>query len=105
MRYDRCCAYFSSSVLAAAASGFGAFIQRILDGAITTKPALRLLVNEELAEPDVRALLDGGDEAPLIDTLLARLPPRIPGACLASEDSRTGDGASGNAESLLQFHP
>ncbi len=73
MRYDRCCAYFSSSVLAAAASGFGAFIQRILDGAITTKPAMRLLVNEELAEPDVRALLDGGDEAPLIDTLLARL--------------------------------
>jgi hypothetical protein len=73
VRYDRCCAYFSSSVLAAAASGFGAFIQRIVDGAITKKPALRLLVNEELAEPDVRALLDTGDDAPLIDALLARL--------------------------------
>lgn len=73
VRYDRCCAYFSSSVLAAAASGFGAFIQRIVDGAITKKPALRLLVNEELAEPDVRALLDAGDDAPLIDALLARL--------------------------------
>ncbi|MTW18313.1 hypothetical protein GJ689_19105 [Rhodoplanes serenus] len=75
VRYDRCCAYFSSSVLAAAASGFGAFIQRILDGAITHKPALRLLVNEELAEPDVRALLDAGIDAPLIETLLARLGP------------------------------
>lgn len=73
VRYDRCCAYFSSSVLAAAASGFGVFIQRILDGAITQKPALRLLVNEELAEPDVRALLDAGDEAPLVDVLMARL--------------------------------
>ena len=73
MRYDRCCAYFSSSVLAAAASGFGAFIQRILDGVITQKPALRLLVNEELAETDVRALLDAGDDAPLIEVLLSRL--------------------------------
>jgi len=73
VRYDRCCAYFSSSVLAAAASGFGAFIQRIVDGTITKKPALRLLVNEELAEPDVRALLDAGNEAPLIGALLARL--------------------------------
>ncbi|MFN8892090.1 MAG: SNF2-related protein, partial [Alphaproteobacteria bacterium] len=73
VRYDRCCAYFSSSVLAAAASGFGAFIQRIVDGSITQKPALRLLVNEELAEPDVRALLDAGNEAPLIGALLARL--------------------------------
>ena len=73
VRYDRCCSYFSSSVLAAAAAGFGAFIQRILDGAIVAKPALRLLVNEELAEADVRALLDGSDEAPLIEALLARL--------------------------------
>ena len=73
VRYDRCCAYFSSSVLAAAASGFGAFIQRIVDGAITQKPALRLLVNEELAEPDVRALLDAGNDGPLIGALLARL--------------------------------
>jgi hypothetical protein len=73
VRCDRCCADFSSSVLAAAASGFGAFIQRISDGATTKRPALRLLVNEELAEPDVRALLDAGDDAPLIGALLARL--------------------------------
>ena len=73
VRYDRCCAYFSSSVLAAAASGFGAFIQRILDGEIARKPALRLLVNEELAEADVRALLEGGKDGPLIEALLARL--------------------------------
>lgn len=73
VRYDRCCAYFSSSVLAAAASGFGAVIQRIVDGAITEKPALRLLVNEELAAADVRALLEANDNAPLISALLARL--------------------------------
>ena len=72
VRYDRCCAYFSSSVLSAAASGFGAFIERILAGAISAKPALRLLVNEELSELDVRALLDARDEAPLVATLLAR---------------------------------
>ncbi|TIL33929.1 helicase-related protein [Mesorhizobium sp.] len=73
IRYDRCCAYFSSSVLSAAASGFGAFIQRVLDGEVTTKPAIRLLVNEELSEHDVKALLDGGEEKPLIKVLLAQL--------------------------------
>ena len=73
IRYDRCCAYFSSSVLSAAASGFGAFIQRVLDGEIKIKPAIRLLVNEELAEQDVNALLDGGNEEPLITVLLAQL--------------------------------
>jgi superfamily II DNA or RNA helicase len=72
VRYDRCCAYFSSSVLSAAASGFGAFIQRVLDGGITARPGIRLLVNEELSEADVKALLDSGQEAPLIETLLAR---------------------------------
>lgn len=72
VRYDRCCAYFSSSVLSAAASGFGAFIQRVLDGSIAKKPAIRLLVNEELSVQDVRALLDAGDDAPLIQTLLER---------------------------------
>ena len=30
VKYERCCAYFSSSVLSAAAAGFGAFIERIL---------------------------------------------------------------------------
>ncbi len=72
VRYDRCCAYFSSSVLSAAASGFGAFIQRVLDGAVPNKPAIRLLVNEELSENDLNALLDAGQEAPLIDALLSR---------------------------------
>ena len=28
--YDRCCAYFSSTVLAAAARGFGPFIQQLI---------------------------------------------------------------------------
>lgn len=72
VRYDRCCAYFSSSVLSAAASGFGAFIQRVLDNDIEAKPAIRLLVNEELSASDVGALLDAGEEAVLIDALLAR---------------------------------
>src|SRR4051812_23016187 len=72
VRYDRCCAYFSSSVLSVAASGFGAFIQRVLDNEIQFKPAIPLLVNEELAEADVTALLDAGDETPLITTLMAR---------------------------------
>jgi superfamily II DNA or RNA helicase len=72
VRYDRCCAYFSSSVLSAAASGFGTFIERILAGVVAGKPAIRLLVNEELSEPDVAALLDAREEKPLIETLLAR---------------------------------
>jgi hypothetical protein len=66
VRYDRCCAYFSSSVLSAAASGFGAFIQRVLDGGVTARPAIRLLVNEELSEADVKALLDSGADSDLI---------------------------------------
>ena len=70
VRYERCCAYFSSSVLSAAASGFGAFISRILTGEVTQKPALFLLVNEELPEADVEALLHAGQDAPLIQTLL-----------------------------------
>lgn len=72
-RYDRCCAYFSSSVLAAAASGFGAFIARILTGVVTEKPALRLLVNEELQAADVDALLGTGLDNALAETLLDRL--------------------------------
>src|ERR1700674_4904205 len=72
VRYERCCAYFSSSVLSAAAFGFGIFISRILCGEITKKPALYLLVNEELAEQDVEALLNSGHDAPLIETLIAR---------------------------------
>jgi len=72
VKYERCCAYFSSSVLSAAAAGFGAFIERILAGEITEKPALFLLVNEELSEADVDALLQRGHDEPLIETLLAR---------------------------------
>jgi hypothetical protein len=72
VKYERCCAYFSSSVLSAAAAGFGAFIDRILAGEIAKKPALHLLVNEELSEADVDALLQRGQDAPLIETLLAR---------------------------------
>jgi superfamily II DNA or RNA helicase len=72
VKYERCCAYFSSSVLSAAAAGFGAFIERILAGEIAKKPALHLLVNEELSEADVDALLQRGQDAPLIETLLAR---------------------------------
>jgi hypothetical protein len=70
--YDRCCAYYSSSVLAAAAAGFGPFIERILSGHIAQKPAIRLVVNEELSAADVAALMDQQDEAPLIETLLTR---------------------------------
>ncbi len=62
IRYDRCCSYFSSSVLAAAARGFGRLIARLeaMDEA-APEPAVRLVVNEELAEEDVRALTESGD--------------------------------------------
>jgi hypothetical protein len=72
VKYERCCAYFSSSVLSAAAAGFGVFIERILAGQITQKPALYLLVNEELSEPDVEALLQRGQDTPLIERLIER---------------------------------
>ena len=50
VRYDRCCAYFSSTVLAAAAMGFGKMIERLVGmGSSAPRPALRLVVNEELA--------------------------------------------------------
>ncbi len=62
LRYDRCCAYFSSSVLAAAARGFAGLIQHLVDlGTKAPRPAVRLLVNEELSKQDVAALLDTGD--------------------------------------------
>ena len=73
IRYDRCCAYFSSSVLSAAAAGFGALIERVLTGEIASRPVIRLLVNEELIEADVEALLNARAETPLIEVLLARL--------------------------------
>ncbi|MGH7264530.1 MAG: SNF2-related protein, partial [Candidatus Rokuibacteriota bacterium] len=62
VRYDRCCAYFSSTVLAAAARGFGCLIERLEGlGEAAPRPAVRLVVNEELAEEDVRAMTETGD--------------------------------------------
>ena len=62
VRYERCCAYFSSSVLAAAARGFGRFIERLESmGEAAPRPAVRLLVNEYLEEDDARALMEQGD--------------------------------------------
>ena len=85
VRYDRCCAYFSSSVLAAAARGFGPFIERLLAmGEAAPRPAIRLLVNEELQEQDVRALKEKGDHS----ALEALLSERLGAATTALERSR-----------------
>jgi len=71
VRYDRCCAYFSSSVLAVAARGFGPLIQRLLTlGPAVAKPAVRLFVNEQLNPADLNALLTTGDQSALIAKLL-----------------------------------
>jgi len=68
--YDRCCAYFSSTVLAAAARGFGRLIERLeAMGDAAPRPAVRLLVNEELAEEDILALTETGDETRLEEVL------------------------------------
>jgi len=57
VKYDRCCAYFSSSSLQAAAAGFGKFIATLEAlGEKAPKPAIRLFVNEELSPEDVKAL-------------------------------------------------
>lgn len=73
VRYDRCCAYFSSQVLAVAARGFGGFIQNLLAlGDAAPRPAARLLVNEQLDAQDVEALLCRGDGGPLVERLLRR---------------------------------
>ncbi len=74
VRYDRCCAYFSSSVLAAAARGFGRLIQRLISmGNDAPKPAVRLIVNEELSSRDVRAMTETGDTRRLEEVLKKRL--------------------------------
>ena len=71
VRYDRCCAYFSSRVLSVAARGFGGFIQNLLTlGEDIPKPAARLLVNEQLDPGDLNALLASGDASQLIEKLL-----------------------------------
>ena len=74
--YDRCCSYFSSSVLAAAARGFAPFVERLLaPGGTSGKPSIRLLVNEELTRDDVDAILrmEGAEalETRLSERLLA----------------------------------
>jgi len=62
IRYDRCCGYFSSTVLAAASRGFAGLIERLRSmGDAAPRPAVRLVVNEELTEEDVRALLERRD--------------------------------------------
>ena len=73
VRYDRCCAYFSSSVLSAAARGFAGLISRLLANATAPRPSVRLVVNEELAEDDVRALTESGDTSALEALLTKRL--------------------------------
>jgi len=66
IKYDRCCSYFSSSVLAAAARGFAGLIERLESlGDEAPKPAVRLIVNEVLAEEDVQAMLESGDTSAL----------------------------------------
>ncbi len=73
MRYDRCCSYFSSSVLAAAARGFAGLIERLESlGDKAPKPAVRLVVNEVLAKEDVNAMMESGDTKALEEALKKR---------------------------------
>lgn len=73
VRYDRCCSYFSSSVLAAAARGFAGLIERLIAlGDKAPRPAVRLVVNEELAAEDVRAMTESGDTSALEEALRKR---------------------------------
>jgi superfamily II DNA or RNA helicase len=72
IRYDRCCAYFSSSVLSAAARGYAGMIRRLLDSPDCPRPAIRLIVNEEMASDDVKALMETGDTQSLEDALRKR---------------------------------
>ena len=74
VRYDRCCAYFSSSVLSAAAQGFGNLIKHLIEyGENAPRPAVRFIVNEQLSKEDVDALLQRGDCSALERVLLNRL--------------------------------
>ena len=71
VRYDRCCAYFCSRVLAVAARGYGEFITNLMSlGEAAPKPAARLLVNEQLDAEDLDALLASGDRSALVTKLL-----------------------------------
>jgi len=71
--YARCCAYFSSTVLAAAARGFAGLIKRLESlGDQAPRPAIRLVVNEELQQEDVRAMTVTGDLSRLESLLKKR---------------------------------
>ena len=73
VKYDRCCAYFSSSALSAAARGFGKLIERLESmGTSAPRPAVRLIVNEELSRDDVQALTETGDLSKLEEQLKKR---------------------------------
>jgi len=73
VRYDRCCSYFSSSVLSVAARGFAGLIDRLISlGDQAPRPAVRLVVNEELTKDDVHALIETGDTSALEATLAKR---------------------------------
>ncbi|QDV88971.1 RNA polymerase-associated protein RapA [Phycisphaerae bacterium RAS2] len=73
VRYDRCCAYFSSTVLSAAARGFAKLIERLIArGEDAQRPSVRLIVNEELSAEDVQAMTETGDTAKLEEALLKR---------------------------------
>ncbi len=73
VRYDRCCAYFSSSVLAGAARGFAGLIRNLLmQGETVQKPAVRLLVNEEMSVADAQVLEKKADLTALEKMLLKR---------------------------------
>ena len=66
VRYDRCCSYFSSSVMSAAARGFGRLIERLVAmGDKAPRPAVRLVVNEELIAEDVCTMTETGDTTTL----------------------------------------
>lgn len=66
VKYDRCCSYFSSSVLAAASRGFAGIISRIISNdSVLSKPVVRLIVNEELNRDDVRAMMETEDTSRL----------------------------------------
>src|SRR5688500_8912984 len=74
VRYDRCCAYFSSTVLAVAARGFAPLVERLLrDCSTIESPPVRLLVNEELSRDDVDAMLHARGADALSERLTARL--------------------------------
>ena len=74
VRYDRCCAYFSSSVLAVAARGFAPLVERLLAAEPPfSAPPVRLLVNEELTRDDVDAMLHAHGAQALAERLALHL--------------------------------